>query len=259
MLRNVTLLSALALSALAAHADQEFSGVGAKHDFRCQNSETVTISGVKQNINLSGVCGKLLVSGGNNEVRVAQVEAIEVEGTSNRVYFGSNAKGSKPSLKNAGADNVVTADAGLRKISVPAQAASGKAVASSAQAAAMIRDPEQCGATQTVEGVSNGQSLHCEPGARILIEGVSINTQVSGNCAAICISGTDNVITIEGDALAIAISGATNQVHAARVDAVSLDGMNNRVQYKTSLGGQGPKKDQPKVASEGMGNSVSRQ
>ena len=259
MLRNSALLSAFVLSTFAAHADQEFSGVGTQRNYVCKNSETITVSGVTQNIQLSGVCGKLLISGASNEVRVVQVQSIDVEGTSNKIYFGSNATGSKPSIKSSGAGNVLTADASLRKIAAPAEAASGKTVASSAPAAAMIRDPEQCGATQTVEGVANGQSLHCEPGERILIEGVSINTRVSGNCAAICISGTDNVITIEGDALAVAVSGTTNQVRAARVDAVSLDGMNNSVRYKTSLGGQGPKKDQPKVAIDGIGNSVSRQ
>lgn len=259
MLRNTTLITGLVLSAFAAHADQEFSGVGATRDYLCKNSETITVSGVSQNINLSGVCGKLLISGASNEVRVIQVQAIAVEGTSNKIYYGSDAKGSKPSMKSSGTGNVLTADAGLRKINATAESTAGKAVASSAQAAAMIRDPEQCGATQTVEGAANGQSLHCEPGERILIEGVAINTRVSGNCAAICINGTDNVITVDGDALAVAVSGTTNQVRAARVDAVSLDGMNNSVRYKTSLGGQGPKKDQPKVATDGIGNSISRQ
>ena len=259
MLRNTSVFTLLTLIAVVAHADQEFSGVGAKRDYRCQDSETVTVSGVKQRISLSGVCGNLVISGTNNDVRVAQVEAIEVDGASNKIYYGSNAKGSKPSLKNSGIGNTVAADAGLRPINVPAEAAVGKTIASSAQPAAMIGDPEQCRATQTVAGVANGQSLHCEPGARILIEGVSIITRVSGNCAAICIDGTNNVITVEGDALAVAVSGTTNQVRAARVDAVSLSGMNNSVWYQASLGGQGPKKDQPKVATSGVRNSVARQ
>ena len=259
MLRNTTLLTALSLTALVAHADQDFSGVSSKRDYLCQNSETVTISGFGQHISLRGVCGKLVVSGTSNEVRVVQVQAINVEGTSNKIYYGTDAKGSKPSLKNSGTDNIVAPDSGLRKINAPASATSGKGIVSSAQPAAMIRDPEQCHATQTVEGVANGQNLHCEPGARILIEGVSIITRVSGNCAAICVDGTNNVITIEGDALAVAVSGTTNQVRAARVDAVSMGGTNNSVWYKTSLGGQGPKKDQPKVATDGIRNSVARQ
>ena len=259
MLRNTSVLTVLTLIAVVAHADQEFSGVGAKRDYRCKDSETVTVSGVNQRISLSGVCGNLLISGTGNDVRVAQVEAIDVEGTTNKIYYGSNAKGAKPSLKTAGMGNTVAADAGLRKINVPAEAAAAKTSASSAQAAAMIRDPDQCRATQTVSGVANGQSLHCEPGARILIEGASITTRVSGNCAAICVDGTNNVITVEGDALAVAVSGTTNQVRAARVDAVSLSGMNNSVGYRTSLGGQGPKKDQPKVATDGIRNSVARQ
>lgn len=259
MLRNTSVLTVLSLIAVVAHADQEFSGVGAKRDYRCKDSETVTVSGVNQRISLSGVCGNLLISGTSNDVRVAQVETIDVEGTSNKIYYGSNAKGAKPSLKTAGTGNTVSADAGLRKINVPTEAVAGKTMTSSAPAAAMISEPDQCHATQTVEGVANGQSLHCEPGARILIEGVSIITRVSGNCAAICIDGTDNVITVEGDALAVAVSGTTNQVRAARVDAVSLSGMNNSVSYHTSLGGQGPKKDQPKVATDGMHNSVARQ
>ncbi len=259
MLRNVALLAVLGLTAFGAHADQEFSGVSGTRAHMCRASENVTISGVNQQINLSGVCGNLVVSGTNNVVRVEQVEAIDIEGTSNKIYYGSDAKGSKPSVRNSGMSNIVDADSRLRKIAASAEAGAGNSAVRSAKPAAMIRDPDQCNATQTVEGIENGQTLHCEPGARILIEGVSINTRVSGNCAAICISGTNNVISIDGDALAIAISGTTNQVRAARVDAVSLDGMNNTVVYKTSLGGQGPKKDQPKVATDGIRNSVSRQ
>ena len=258
-MRNTAIITALSLTAIVAHANQEFSGIKTKSEHRCRESETISVSGVEQQISLSGVCGKLVISGTGNNVRVVQVEAIDVDGTSNKIYYGSDAKGSKPSLKNSGTDNIVVADSGLRKIDTAVQAAPGKAVASSTQPAAMIHNPDQCQATQTVEGVANGQSLHCEPGARILIEGVSINTRVSGNCAAICIDGTNNVITIAGDALAVAVSGTSNQVRAARIDAVSVEGTNNSVRYRTSLGGQGPKKDQPKVATDGIGNSVARQ
>ncbi len=129
-------------------------------------------------------------------------------------------------------------------------------IANTVRPAAMILDPKQCRATQAVKGISNGQTLHCEPGARLLIEGISNTARVTGNCAAICIRGTDNVITIDGDALAVAVRGSTNEIRAMRVDAVSLRGMNNSVWYQTSLGGIGPNKDQPKAAIRGIHNSI---
>lgn len=245
------------LMAAHAHADQEFSGTGTQSSHECETAEQITVSGVGQNITLAGACGALRVSGTGNNVNIAQVEAIEVVGTSNVLRFGSNAAGGKPRLKNVGMGNSVVADSKLRSVSVPAEMPASSAHQSTP--ATLLADSEQCDPTQTVQGVANGQSLQCDAGERLLIEGFGISTNVSGDCAAICVNGTKNVITVDGDALAVAISGTGNQIRAKRVDAVSVEGMNNSIRYQSSMGGEGPKKDQPKVAREGVGNSVVRE
>lgn len=254
---SITLIAALLLTNEFAHAEQEFSGIRSQRNHNCSEAERIVISGVGQNITLRGACGAIEVSGTSNTVSVEQVESIAVEGTSNRLSFGSNAQGNKPRVANSGMANSILQDAGLRKPGLPVEAAPAKATA--AAPAALVRDPEQCNPTQSVQGVANGQTLQCETGERLFIEGYTINARVTGDCAAVCVSGTNNVITVDGDALAVAISGTSNQVRAKRVDAVSVDGISNTVRYQSSLGGAGPKKDQPKVASEGVSNSVSRQ
>ena len=246
-INRLSLLTLVCMQAVCSA--KEFSGVGGTHRYVCKPGESVSVEGVSQRVSLSGPCKNLEIDGKSATVSVQQVESIVVNGASNVVRFGSNAAGAKPVINISGVGNSSAADAALRRVAV----AAGTPAASTlpASAASMIASPDNCSATQTVEGVSNGQNIQCAAGARILFSGVNIKASVSGNCAAICVSGTGNQINVQGDALAIAIDGASNVVSAARVDAVSVEGMSNAVSYASSFHKTGPK-----FSNEGISNSV---
>jgi hypothetical protein len=238
---------------LATHASaKEFSGVSGKHSYSCKAGESVTVSGTSQQLQLSGPCEALIVDGVSATISVQQVERIDVTGTNNSIRFGSTAQGGKPNVQSSGFANTINADANLRSKSAAVVAESpDSAMPSNAPVAAMITSVDQCQATQTIEGVSNGQSIACSAGARLLFSGVNIKASVSGNCSAICIDGVSNQISVSGNALAIAISGTSNIVSAARVDAVRIDGMSNTVNYRSSAVKKGPK-----FSNEGINNAL---
>jgi hypothetical protein len=238
---------------LATNASaKEFSGVSGKYSYRCQAGENITVSGTSQQLQLSGPCAALIVDAVSATIAIQQVERIDVAGTNNNIRFGSTAQGGKPSVQSTGFANTINADASLRSKNAPIAAESPELAApSNAPAAAMITSVDQCQATQTIEGVSNGQAIACSAGARLLFSGVNIKASVSGNCSAICIDGVSNQISVSGNALAIAISGTSNVISAARVDAVHIEGMSNTVNYRSSAVQKGPK-----FSNDGINNAL---
>lgn len=242
---------ALALLGLSLNTQaKDFSGVGTRVNYTCQPGEAITIEGTSQVIDLTGQCGSLLVSGVSAIVSVQQVESIALEGYSNQIRFGSNAVGTAPKIDISGVASTATPDAKLRIVAATAESA---AAASSKTPGLPISSVEHCAATRTIEGVSNGQSIACSAGERILISGVSITTQVSGNCAAVCVDGASNTVTISGDALSVFVEGTSNTISAERIDAINVTGMSNRVLWRSSGYPKGPK-----ISSEGIANSLSK-
>lgn len=256
-MHRLMLLAALGLIAQAAYADKEINGLRSQHQYKCRDWENVLVSGIGLRISLKGECGALVISGSNNAVSIKTLNALELKGTNNSVSYGGNAQGRDPVIQDIGTANTVSVDLRLRGHWIPAEVAQ-ESSDQYASPAALLVDPEQCNPTQTLQGAANGHVLHCEVGDRILIEGVAISTKIRGDCEVLCLSGSQNAITVEGDARVIAIRGSGNQVRAMRVDAVSLQGINNTVHFYRSYGGEGPKKDQPKLASKGLGNSALR-
>jgi Protein of unknown function (DUF3060) len=240
------LLCGLTLTAQA----KDFSGIGTKANYACQTGEAITIEGTSQVINLTGQCGSLVVSGVSAVVSVQQVESIALEGYSNQIRYGSNAAGTAPKIDISGVASTATPDA---KLKIVAAAAESNVAASSKTPGLPISSVENCAATRTIEGVSNGQSIACSAGERILISGVSITTQVSGNCAAVCIDGASNTVTVAGDALSVFVEGTSNNVRAERIDAITVSGMSNQVSWRSSAYPKGPK-----ISSEGLANSLSK-
>ncbi len=231
-------------------AAKSFSGVGTKANYACQAGEAISIEGTSQVINLTGPCGSLVVSGVSAVVSVQQVESIALEGYSNQIRYGSNAMGTAPKIDSSGVSSSAKADASLRIVKAAAEAS---AAASSKTPGAAIASLENCAATRTIEGVSNGQSIACSAGERIMISGVSITTQVSGNCAAVCVDGTSNTVTIAGDALSVFVEGTSNNVRAERMDAITVSGMSNIVSWRSSGYPKGPK-----ISNDGLANSLSK-
>jgi Protein of unknown function (DUF3060) len=250
-MKKMILIGMPILLAMASSAEcKTFSGVGGGASYECQAGESIGVDGMQQKLQLRGACDKLDISGVSNQISIEQVAAIDVSGTSNVVRYGSNASGAKPAINASGVGNTVHPDAALRKIAAPAASAES---ASSDKPAAMIGSIAACNATRTIEGVSNGQAVECAAGDRLLFSGVSIQANVTGDCAAICISGTSNDITVAGDALSIMIEGTSNSLRAARMDAIKIDGMSNQVSYHRSAYKKGPK-----TAISGIRNGVSR-
>lgn len=231
---------------------REFSGVSSKASYQCKPGEDISVEGTSQTIALTGACGALSISGVSANIRVQQVESIVIEGFKNQVAYGSNALGGKPKIDVSGVSCTIAADKALIVVATPRNASSA-APKSTAAPATLIADIAACGATRTIQGVSNGQAIDCAKGERLLISGVNIVTSISGNCAAICIDGTSNTVTVAGDALSIAIAGTSNSVSATRVDAVSIEGMSNRVSWRTSAYPKGPKS-----SISGISNGISQ-
>jgi hypothetical protein len=229
-----------------------FSGVGTKANYGCQAGEVITIEGTSQSVNLTGQCGSLTVSGTSAIVSVQQVESIAIEGYSNQIRFGSNAAGTAPKIDISGVASTATSDTKLRIVAAPAESVA-TASTSSKTTGLPISSVENCAATRTIEGVSNGQSIACSAGERILISGVSITTQVSGNCAAVCVDGASNTVTVTGDALSVFIAGTSNNVRAERMDAITVNGMSNIVSWRSSAYPNGPK-----TSTDGLANSLSK-
>lgn len=239
------------LIAQAAYADREFGGLSSSARHTCQGAESVLVSGVGLRITLTGVCGKLHVSGANNAISVEVVASIDIDGTNNRISYSKGA----PRLSNSGSGNIIEPETHDFPIQLHEQL---EAITERNTPAALALKVDQCNATQTIQGAAIDQTVKCSSGERLLIEGHDTITRVIGNCVAVCISGDKNVISVEGDALAVAISGSDNQLRANRVDSVSVEGRQNAIRFQSSLGGEGPNNDQPKLASAGAGNSVSR-
>ncbi len=242
------LLGTLTSSALIA---KDFSGIGTKASYECKAGEDVFVEGTNQRIQLRGVCGALVVEGVDAIVSVEQVESIHLEGMKNTVTYGSNRAGQKPRITVEGVSCHANPDVKL----VRAKAVTAEQVVASSPVAPAraIGSLDACAATRTIEGVSNGQAIQCDAGDRILFSGVSIKSTVTGNCAAICVDGMNNEITVKGDALAVLLEGTTNSLSAYRVDAVTIDGLSNRLLWRTSA-----HKNGPKASIEGISNSVSR-
>jgi hypothetical protein len=251
--RSASLIALLVIGACASTVvgAKEFSGISTKASYECKNGEDVTVEGTSQTIRLSGVCGALVVEGVNAMVSVEQVESIHLEGMKNTVTYGSNRSGQKPKISIEGVSCTANPDAKLLRAKVTT-AEQVVAVSPTAPARA-IGSLDACAPTRTIEGVSNGQSIQCDAGDRILFSGVSIKSSVTGNCAAICVDGMNNQITVKGDALAVLLEGTTNTLSAYRIDAVTIDGLSNKVIYRTSA-----HKDGPKASVDGVSNSVSR-
>jgi hypothetical protein len=247
-------LSLAAIFSTGAQA-RAFSGIGGQASHTCKAGEAISVDGTNQSITLTGACGALSVDGANNTVSVQQVESVSSNGVTNTITYGGNAKGGKPSIAASGVSSVVKQDKSLMPKSSVAQtsAEATPRALSQTSAAAAITSIDACAATQTIEGISNGQSLECVAGDRLMFSGVSIKATVTGNCAAICIEGTNNIISITGDALAIVISGVSNTLSANRIDAVNIDGMSNKISWRTSA-----HKNGPKLQSEGINNGLSR-
>jgi hypothetical protein len=253
----ITFCSATVSTALQA---REFSGVSTKASHACTAGEAITVSGTSQKINLSGACGALTVQGVSNIVRVQQVESIQADGMRNTVQYGSTGSGAKPRISVQGVSTTVSPDAALKVVQAAPAAPAGRSASapvnaerSASDVAAKMIDVDACDATQTFEGISNNQSIQCEAGDRLLFSGVSMTATVVGDCAAVCVDGTNNRVNVQGNALAIAVSGTTNIVSAMRVDAIRIDGMTNQVNWRSSFHPKGPK-----TQIDGLNNGVSK-
>ena len=242
-----------ALQFFDASQAREFSGVSTKVSYQCKTGEDISVEGTSQTIALTGACRNLSISGVSASVRVQQVESIVLEGFKNQVAYGSNALGGKPKIDVSGVSCAANPDKSLIIARAPANTPTSRTTVNTAAPAALIADVAACSATRTIAGVSNGQAIDCAKGERLLISGVNIVTSISGNCAAICIDGTSNTVTVAGDALSIAIAGTSNSVSASRVDAISINGMSNRVSWRTSAYPKGPKS-----SVSGISNGISR-
>lgn len=231
-------------------AAKDFRGVGTTDNYTCEAGEAISIEGTSQFVNLTGACGSLVVNGVSAVVSVQQVESISLEGYYNKIRYGSNAAGTAPKIDSSGVSSTAKADASLRIVKAAAEAST---VASPKKPGAAITSLENCAATRTIKGVSNGQAIACSAGERILISGVSITTQVSGNCAVVCVDGASNTVTVAGDALSVFVEGTSNNVRAERMDAITVSGMSNIVSWRSSGYPKGPK-----ISNDGLANSLSK-
>ncbi len=78
------------------------AGVGVKRTIECADNE-VSVSGVDNEVILTGHCRRVDVSGVTNTVMIDTADAIDVSGMNNRVTFRSGT----PELTNSGIDNTL--------------------------------------------------------------------------------------------------------------------------------------------------------
>lgn len=78
------------------------SGTGESRTFECQDN-TVTVSGMQNQLEITGHCAAVMVSGIENTIVVESVGTIGVSGFDNRVNFHIG----QPEVSNSGQSNVV--------------------------------------------------------------------------------------------------------------------------------------------------------
>ncbi len=78
------------------------AGVGENRTIECREN-TVTVSGMRNKLEITGHCTAVIVSGIENTITVDSVESIGVSGFDNRVTFHTG----QPDVANSGQSNVV--------------------------------------------------------------------------------------------------------------------------------------------------------
>jgi len=85
-----------------------------------------------------------------------------------------------------------------------------------------------------LEGLGQKQTVTCEKGAEVLIE------------------GTANDYSIEGECMHVSVSGTSNKVRVVSVGRVTVEGTSNVVTWEHGLGTA----KKPKISTEGVNNKV---
>lgn len=88
----------------------------------------------------------------------------------------------------------------------------------------------------TLAGTGQEQTVTCDKGAEVIIEGASNSFLLQGECARVSVAGT------------------SNQVHVESVGRVSVEGVDNVVLWERGLGTA----RKPKVSTSGVNNKVAR-
>ncbi|MCJ8153864.1 DUF3060 domain-containing protein [Chryseobacterium sp. SSA4.19] len=82
-------------------------GVGQTKNYS-SNGVTAVISGVKNIITIKGYVSRLEVSGSGNTVYTDKISRISVEGTDNKIFYGTSPnKNGKPAVSSNGVGNSV--------------------------------------------------------------------------------------------------------------------------------------------------------
>lgn len=87
-----------------------------------------------------------------------------------------------------------------------------------------------------IEGIGLTRDVSCK-GQDVNISGNANVIDLKGDCGAVMIYGTENKVTL-GTARSLSVSGAEHQVVAERVDALSVDTLDNQVRTAVVAGEQ---------------------
>ena len=90
----------------SANIDVTGSNETATHE--CTPGSTVEITGMSNNVTLTGECKSVTVSGSSNTVKVEATSAISVTGMSNTVTWKRGHGKSKPKISRTGTNNKIT-------------------------------------------------------------------------------------------------------------------------------------------------------
>ncbi|MCF6388155.1 DUF3060 domain-containing protein [Mycobacterium sp. MBM] len=87
------------------------------------------------------------------------------------------------------------------------------------------------------------------PGTIVTISGIGVDRSVNCNDNTVIVSGANNTVDITGQCAAVTVSGFDNMVTAESSGQIAVSGFDNTVTYRTG---------EPRVSESGSGNSVRR-
>lgn len=113
-----SLVAALAIAPLAAHADKAFTG-GKGTNWDCAKDPVVSINHGRGNYKLVGKCKSISINGADNKLDIESVDVLNVSGALNRITVGTldevvmSGSGNKITYKAAKGDKVKSQVSGI--------------------------------------------------------------------------------------------------------------------------------------------------
>lgn len=199
---------------------------GQEVTLHCDPGDTVEISAADVRATISGACAALFVHGADTEVDIESVGDISIEGADAHVYWLNPIDGRAPRIvRISGAGSFVRGKRGTAGVpTVTDRAAQSASASRSTQRDATSgRGPKLVG--------SNGEFEHvCNGGETVELVGSSNHMTLRGDCGALNLFGSDNVV--EAETLSAAnVTGSGNQVSWSRGARPTLNqnGADNRL------------------------------